>query len=150
MARGTLDFTAICREVFRMEDSQPPYPPPLPPETNDASERQWIIILHLSALAGLVIVGFGHILGPLIIWLLKKNEVSGLDEAGKSVLNYQISWSIWFFISGVVAAVGSCLVVPLALPVGTFIAWLAFLINGAIKASNGVIYNFPLTIRFFS
>jgi uncharacterized Tic20 family protein len=40
--------------------------------------------------------------------------------------------------------------VPLALPVGTFIAWLAFLINGAIKASNGVNYNFPLTIRFFS
>jgi uncharacterized Tic20 family protein len=150
MARGTLDFTAICREVFRMEDSQPPCPPPLPPETNDASARQWIIILHLSALAGLVIVGFGHILGPLIIWLLKKNEVPGLDEAGKSVLNYQISWSIWFFISGVVAAVGSCLVVPLALPVGTFIAWLAFLINGAIKASNGVNYNFPLTIRFFS
>ena len=150
MARGTLDFTAICREVFRMEDSQPPCPPPLPPETNDASARQWFIILHLSALAGLVIVGFGHILGPLIIWLLKKNEVPGLDEAGKSVLNYQISWSIWFFISGVVAAVGSCLVVPLALPVGTFIAWLAFLINGAIKASNGVNYNFPLTIRFFS
>jgi uncharacterized Tic20 family protein len=133
-----------------MEDSQPPCPPPLPPETNDASARQSIIILHLSALAGLVIVGFGHILGPLIIWLLKKNEVPGLDEAGKSVLNYQISWSIWFFISGVVAAVGSCLVVPLALPVGTFIAWLAFLINGAIKASNGVNYNFPLTIRFFS
>jgi len=133
-----------------MEDSQPPCPSPLPPETNDASERQWIIILHLSALAGLVIVGFGHILGPLIIWLLKKNEVPGLDTAGKSVLNFQISWSLWFFISGVVAAMGSCLVVPLALPVGTFIAWLAFLINGAIKASNGVNYNFPLTIRFFS
>jgi len=150
MARGTLDFAGVCREVFCMEDSQPPCPPSLPPKTNDASARQWIIILHLSALAGLVIVGFGHILGPLIIWLLKKNEVPGLDEAGKSVLNYQISWSIWFFISGVVAAVGSCLVVPLALPVGTFIAWLTFLINGAIKASNGVNYNFPLTIRFFS
>jgi uncharacterized Tic20 family protein len=34
--------------------------------------------------------------------------------------------------------------------VGTFIAWLAFVINGAIKASNGVSHKFPLTIRFFS
>ena len=133
-----------------MEESQPPSPPPLPPEGNDASARQWITVLHLSALAGLVIVGFGHILGPLIIWLLKKNEVPGLDAAGRSVLNFQISWSLWFFLSGVVAAVGFCLVVPLALPVGTFIAWLAFDINGAIKASNGVSYKFPLTIRFFS
>jgi uncharacterized Tic20 family protein len=145
-----LDFTRSCREIFNMEESQPPCPPPLPPEGNDASARQWITVLHLSALAGLVIVGFGHILGPLIIWLLKKNEVPGLDAAGRSVLNFQISWSLWFFLSGVVAAVGSCLVVPLALPVGTFIAWLAFVINGAIKASNGVSYKFPLTIRFFS
>ena len=117
-----LDFTHSCREIFNMEESQPPCPPPLPPEGNDASARQWIIVLHLSALAGLVIVGFGHILGPLIIWLLKKNEVPGIDAAGRSVLNFQISWSLWFFLSGVVAAVGSCLVVPLALPVGTFIA----------------------------
>lgn len=145
-----LDFTRSCREIFNMEESQPPCPPPLPPEGNDASARQWITVLHLSALAGLVIVGFGHILGPLIIWLLKKNEVPGIDAAGRSVLNFQISWSLWFFLSGVVAMVGSCLVVPLALPVGIFIAWLAFVINGAIKASNGVSYNFPLTIRFFS
>lgn len=145
-----LDFTRSCREIFNMEESQPPCPPPLPPDGNDASARQWITVLHLSALAGLVIVGFGHILGPLIIWLLKKNEVPGLDAAGRSVLNFQISWSLWFFLSGVVAMVGSCLVVPLALPVGTFITWLAFVINGAIKASNGVSYNFPLTIRFFS
>ena len=73
-----------------------------------------------------------------------------MDAAGKSVLNFQISWSIWFFISGVVAFVGACLVVPLALPLVIFIAWIAFVINGAIKASNGVSYKFPLTIRFIS
>jgi len=134
---------------FDMENQPPPCPPPLPGEGNGASDRQWITILHLSALAGLVIVGFGHILGPLIIWLLKKNEVAGLDAAGRNVLNFQISWSLWFFLSGIVAAVGSCLFFPLALPVGTFIAWLAFVINGAVKASNGVGCKFPLTIRFF-
>jgi len=135
---------------WQMDDSPTPSPPPLPANENDTSARQWAVILHLSALAGLVIVGFGHVLGPLVIWLLKKNELPSLDEVGKNVLNFQISWSIWFLVSGVVAAIGSCLIVPLALPVGTFIAWLAFLINGAIKASNGVNVSFPLTIRFLS
>ena len=133
-----------------MENFQEPNPPSLPPRDEDTLARQWITLLHLSALIGIILVGFGHILGPLVIWLLKKNEVHGLDAAGKNVLNFQISWSIWFFISGVVAAVGSCLLLPLALPVATFIAWIAFVINGAIKASNGSACHFPLTIRFFS
>lgn len=145
-----LDFQIEVGEVWNMEDFQEPSPPPLPPGNNEASARQWTTILHLSALAGLVLVGFGHILGPLIIWLLKKNDIPGLDAAGKNVLNFQISWSLWFFVSGLVAAVGSCLLVPLALPVATFIAWLAYVINGAVKASNGGTCHFPLTIRFFS
>lgn len=104
--------------------------------------------MHLSALAGLVIVGFGHILGPLIIWLLKKNDVPGMDAAGREVLNYHISWSLWFFLAGLVALFGSCLIVPIALPVLLVICWSVFLIMGAIRASNGESYKFPLTIRF--
>jgi uncharacterized Tic20 family protein len=133
-----------------MENTPPSNPPPLPPENNEATVRQWITILHLSALAGLVIVGFGHVLGPLIIWLLKKNEVPGLDAAGRNVLNFQVSWSIWFLLSGLVAAVGSCLIFPLALPVATFLAWIVLVVRGAIKASNGIDYKFPLTMRFFN
>lgn len=133
-----------------MENFKEPNPPALPPRNDEASRRQWITLLHLSALAGLVLVGFGHILAPLVIWLLKKNDVPGLDAAGKQVLNFQISWSIWFFVAGFVAAVGSCLVLPLALPVATFIVWIAYVINGAVKASNGDTCNFPMTIRFFS
>ncbi len=104
--------------------------------------------MHLSALAGLVIVGFGHILGPLIIWLLKKTDVPGMDAAGREVLNYHISWSLWFFLSGMVALFGSCLIIPIALPVLLVICWAVFLIMGAIRASNGETYKFPLTIRF--
>jgi uncharacterized Tic20 family protein len=133
-----------------MEEFQEPKPPSLPPSENEATVRQWITLLHLSALTGIILVGFGHILGPLVIWLLKKNEISGLDAAGKNVLNFQISWSIWFFISGIVAALGSCLLLPLTLPVATFVVWIAFVINGAIKASNGKACHFPLTIRFFN
>ncbi|MEI8294484.1 MAG: DUF4870 domain-containing protein [bacterium] len=137
-------------EVWHMQNPQQPTAPPLPKDGNEASNRQWTILLHLSSLAGLVIVGFGHILGPLIIWLFKKNEVPGLDAEGKKVMNFQISWSIWFLLSGVVAALGSCLLVPLAFPLVTFIAWLGFVINSAIRASNGLESRLPLTIRFLS
>jgi len=144
-----LDFPTPHSDSQKMENSDPSSePPPLPPKSHGPNTRQWITLMHLSALAGLVIVGFGHILGPLIIWLLKKNDVPGMDAAGREVLNYHISWSLWFFLAGLVALFGSCLIVPIALPVILVICWAVFLIMGAIRASNGESYKFPLTIRF--
>lgn len=133
-----------------MENSDDPAATPPPPPINSGSPdaKQWITLMHLSALAGLVIVGFGHILGPLIIWLLKKNDVPGMEAAGREVLNYQISWSLWFCLSGLVALIGSCLIVPIAVPFILFVFWFVFVITGAIRASNGETYKFPLTIRF--
>ena len=51
-----------------------------------------------------------------------------------------LSWLIGVF--------GSCLIVPMALPVITTIAWIIYMILGAVKASNGVNFNYPLTIKF--
>ena len=110
-------------------------------------DQQWIVFLHLSALAGFVIPSLGHILGPLIIWLVKKPESAAIDAAGRNVLNFQISWTIWIFASVIIAAVGSCLVVPIIIPFGLIIAWLVFVIIGAVKASNGETYQFPMTIK---
>ena len=124
-------------------------PPPLPPDDTPES-RQWITILHLSALAGFLLVGFGQILGPLIVWLIKKNTVPGLDAAGRNVLNFQISWTLWWALSWIFVAIGWCLILPLAIPLILLIAWVVLGILGAMKASEGVLYRFPLTIRFFS
>ncbi len=123
---------------------QPPLPPPAP---GGITDRQWIVFLHLSALAGLVLPSFGHILGPLIIWLIKKPENAEIDAAGRDVLNFQISWTIWMVVSVVVAFVGSCLFIPIVLPAGVFIAWVVFVILGAVKAGNGETYKFPLTMK---
>jgi uncharacterized Tic20 family protein len=120
--------------------------PPLPPISNEV--RQWLVILHLSALTGFIIVGFGHILGPLIVWLLKRGEFPEVDAAGKNVLNFQVSWSLWMGLSWLIGVFGSCLIVPMALPVITTIAWIIYMILGAVKASNGVNFNYPLTIKF--
>ena len=131
----------------------PSTPPPIPPaaQTPAASggitEQQWIVFLNISALAGFVVPSIGHILGPLIIWLVKKPESPAIDAAGRNVLNFQISWTIWMVASVVIAAVGSCLVIPIVLPFAVGIAWIVFVILGTIKASNGEPYTFPLTIK---
>ena len=118
-------------------------PAPAQPPSSELSSNQWAVITHLSALAGLVLP-VGNILAPLVLWLVKKAEVPSLDQVGKDVLNFQISWSIYLLLSGL--SMFFCIGVVL-LPVAA-IAWLVFLILGTIKASNGERYNFPLTIKF--
>ena len=129
-------------------DTPPATPAPVPqppaqPPSSELSSNQWAVITHLSALAGLVLP-VGNILAPLVLWLVKKAEVPSLDQVGKDVLNFQISWSIYLLLSGL--SMFFCIGVVL-LPVAA-IAWLVFLILGTIKASNGERYNFPLTIKF--
>lgn len=132
-------------------ESSDPFPDPAPPSAPDSPEsRRWITILHLSALSGFLIVGLGQVLGPLVVWLIKKNEVPGLDAAGKEVLNFQISWTLWWFLSWGLFAIGWCLIFPMAAPLVVLVAWVVLGANGAIKASNGISYRFPLTIRFFN
>lgn len=95
----------------------------------------------------MVLPSLGHILGPLIIWLVKKPESPAIDAAGRNVLNFQISWTIWMFVAVIIGFVGSCLVIPIVIPVALGIAWVVFVILGAVKASNGEMYQFPLTVK---
>lgn len=131
-----------------MEPTQPPSPPAVPPSpTGEPKNNQWLVALHASALVGMILPA-GNIIGPLIVWLMKKAEMPEIETAGRTVLNFQISWTIWFIVSIIVAAVGSCLIIPIAIPFVLWIAWIVFVILGAVKASNGESYVFPLTIKF--
>lgn len=62
--------------------SQPPVAP-----GNESQARTWNMLCHLSALAG-YIIPFGNILGPLLVWQIKKNEFPSVDEHGKAALNF--------------------------------------------------------------
>lgn len=110
-----------------------------------SDDRTWGILTHISGLAGMFIP-FGNILAPLIIWLIKKEESQFVDESGKEVLNFQISWSIWLFIVGLTMLVG----------IGIFLfpiialAWLILVVLGTIKASNEEVYDYPLTLDLIS
>jgi uncharacterized Tic20 family protein len=112
-----------------------------------SAERNWAMIAHLAGLASyLGIVPFASIIGPLIVWLMKRDTSAFVDEHGKESLNFQITMSIAFAISLML-----CLVV-----IGFFILpflgiWiLVLVVVAAIKASNGEHFRYPLSIRFVS
>ena len=109
-----------------------------------SQERTWAMIAHLAALAVFIGIPFGNILGPLVVWLIKKEESSFVDDQGKEALNFNISVTIYAF----AAAILILLVIGIILLIGIGIAMIVFIIMAAIKANSGEEYRYPLTIRF--
>jgi len=119
--------------------------PPLQQTPVEKDARTWGTICHLAALAAFIGIPFGNVLGPLVIWLIKKNEYPFVDQQGKSALNFQISMAIY-----AVVALILCLVFigfPLLMAIG--LVDLILVILAAVKASNGESYKYPLAIKFF-
>jgi len=104
------------------------------------------MLCHLTALAAYVGVPFGNILGPLIVWLIKKEEYPFVEEQGKASLNFQISMSIYAIVAGILIVVGIGIVLLAAIGVVN----LVLVIIASVKANNGESYQYPLTIRFLS
>lgn len=105
-------------------------------------ETKWAAICHLSGLAGYAIP-FGHIAGPLIIWLAKRKTLPMVENQGREALNFQISITIYLIVAGLltVVVIGSFLVGLLV------IVHLLFMVLAAIRTSRGMAYRYPLTIR---
>jgi uncharacterized Tic20 family protein len=106
-------------------------------------EQNWGMLCHLTALSLLLGVPFGNMLGPLIVWLVKRNEYPFVDEQGRESLNFQISMTICAILSGllVLVAVGFILLVVVA------VADIILVIVASVKVSNGKPYRYPLTVR---
>lgn len=119
--------------------------PPIPAdrETN-RDARMWAMFSHLAGLAGFVMPAVGCVVGPLVVWLIKKEEFPFVDEQGKEAVNFQISMFIYAFVAGLLWFV--CIGIVLLPLVG--IIDIVFLIVAAIKANDGQHYRYPLTIRF--
>ena len=110
--------------------------------------RMWAMICHLSALAGLVVPVVGCIIGPLIVWQIKKEEFPFVDEQGKEAVNFQISMLLYLLISAVIWIPLSFVCIGVLIPVAIIIVDLVFLLIAAVKANDGYHYRYPLTIRF--
>ncbi len=129
-------------------------PPPPPAVGPSAEEKQWAMFAHLSALVGGILTSgwagsIGCFIGPLVIWLVKKDTLPFVDDQGKEALNFNITVGIVFLalliLSIVTFGIGLIVAVPLWIIIG--IAWLVFTIIAAVKASNGERYRYPLTLR---
>jgi len=111
------------------------------PTTKD--DRTWAMLCHIAGLAGYVIP-LGNIFGPLIIWMIKKDQSWFVNDQGKEALNFQISLTIYL----IVACLAILIIIGIFIIPVIAIGGLIFIIIAAIKANEGVGYRYPLTIRF--
>ena len=105
-------------------------------------ERTWAMLAHLAAFA-FFICPFGNIIGPLIIWLVKRDQLPLVADQGKEALNFNISVTLAAFACGVLVFV----FIGILLGVALFIFWLSLAIIAGIKAGEGTRYRYPVTLR---
>ncbi len=110
--------------------------------------RMWAMLCHLAGFAFLlpVIPFIGSVVGPLIVWLIKKDQYPFVNEQGKEAVNFQITMLIYAAVSLIFWFI--CIGVFLTLAVG--IVDIALIIIAAIKVNDGIHYRYPypLIIRF--
>ena len=106
--------------------------------------RKWGMIVHLSALVGLLGNGVGFLLGPLAVWLMKREEDPFIDANGKEAVNFQIT----MMLAAVVSAFLIFILVGFLLLAIIGIMAIIFPIVAGLKAKEGEVYRYPMTIRF--
>lgn len=111
-----------------------------------AEERNWATICHLAAFLGLIIPIFGYLIGPTVVWYLKRDQLPLVREQGKEAINFQITMTIAWIFCGLLGfiLIGYLLLVPLAIfnAVSVVIA--------AVKTSSGINYRYPYSLRLIN
>jgi uncharacterized protein len=102
----------------------------------DKDARTMAMLAHLLG----ILIGF---LGPLLIWLLKKDQSAFVESQSKEALNFQLTLLIGYVISGVT----SCILIGWVLLPIVWLTGLIFGIIGGMQANNGVEYRYPFNIR---
>jgi uncharacterized protein len=121
-----------------MNESTPP-----DPTVPSRDERLWGMLTHLMAFAGYVLP-FGHLVVPLVIWLIKKEEMPFVDDQGKESVNFQITMTLAALISAALTIV----LIGLPLLIAVIVLDIVFVIIAAVKANDGIAYRYPICIRF--
>ena len=113
---------------------------PLPTPSQEA--RQWAMFCHFAAFLGLVFP-FGNLLGPLIVWQLKKDMDPFVDQQGKEALNFQLTFSLAMMICGVLAWI----LIGFPLMVLVSVVALVLVVIAGIRANEGKPYRYPFCWR---
>jgi uncharacterized protein len=107
------------------------------------NERTWGMLAHLSALVGVVVPVIGCILGPLVVWLGRRDQSAFVEAQAKEALNFNIS----VVLASIVCSLLMLVFIGFILIAALYIAWLVMTLIAAIKASEGIAYRYPYTLR---
>ena len=132
--------------IHSLDTMETTYPPPLPPAASPQLTNvcTWAALCHASALLGVFLHFPGHLIGPLIVWLVKRGDAPEIDAHGKEALNFQISMLIY----NIVAAVFCLILIGFVFLAILWVLNAVLVIIAAIQASDGKFYRYPMTIRF--
>jgi len=148
----------LPREEIRMNDTLPPLETAVaePPAVEaPSSERTWAAAAHLSALvAALMTSWFAGIAGAMaafVVWLLVREKSAFAAAHAKEALNFNFSMCLYAIASLVlvVFTLGLGLIIAVPLWIAMAIAWLVFTIVATVKAYDGEVYRYPVTLRLF-
>jgi uncharacterized protein len=124
---------------------------PLPQiDIQKPEEKTWGMICHLAAFGMYVFPAFGNIIGAAIAWIVFKDRSEFANDQGKESLNFQLSLTLYAFVAFIFAfvtfGVGLILVIPVLGIMALF--QIILVIVAALEANKGVVYRYPMTIRF--
>lgn len=120
-----------------MNDERLPAPP-----GPDAEARKWAMLCHYAAFAWLLAPMIGNVIGPLLVWQLKRESDPYVDQQGREALNFQITASLALLVCATLAWVAF----PLAALVS--LGALVLTVIGGIRANEGRAWRYPFCIRF--
>lgn len=106
------------------------------PTAPTADDRTMAMLAHLLGL-------FLSVIGPLIIWLTRKDQSTFVDDQGKEALNFQITMLIGFVAAGILSAV----LIGLVLFPILWAADLILVIMASVAANQGTAYRYPVNLR---
>lgn len=106
--------------------------------------RTWAMACHLMALSGVIVQGIGFVLGPLITWLIKKDDHPFIDEQGKEALNFQITMLLAIIVSAFLCFIFIGFILLPVIVIGDVV----FTVIASLKAKEGEHYRYPFAFRF--
>lgn len=130
-----------------------PPPPPAPAGPSTGDQQTWSVLAHASAL--IQFVGIPSFVGPLVVWLMKKDDPVVRPHA-REALNYQLALII-YFVGGIVLSLVALAVlnlagIPILVVIGLFlmllvVAEVVFAILASVAASKGQLYRYPMSLN---
>ena len=105
------------------------------------NERSYISLMHIAQFGGYLIPFLGFI-APIVMWHINKEQSAEIDRHGKNIINFIISWVIYYAVAFILTFIVIGIFVFIALGVMQII----FIILAAIKASKGEYWKYPLTL----